>query len=205
MIVNFVSLFSTWLSNAIFSGSELLQEETASDVGEAVTTAAQEAVETAGEDLPGKLQDHAHEISDTLNESPMVQEVSAGILEPIYNAAEYMDFDSFYWIAFALMVAGVVSFAAQLVLSKFFLLFKLSINLKEILGDALGLVISVVGLVLTTQAATQNSSFPESAIAVVSATAVGALAGIIFYWWGQQQEFKAARRIPKQQPAAQAR
>jgi uncharacterized membrane protein YebE (DUF533 family) len=103
------------------------------------------------------------------------------------------------------MVAGVVSFAAQLVLSKFFLLFKLSINLKEILSDALGLLISVVGLVLTTQAATQNSNFPESAVAVVSATAVGAVAGLVFYWWGQQQEFKAARRIPKQQPVGQMR
>ena len=115
------------------------------------------------------------------------------------------------------MVAGLVSFAAQLLLSKFFQLFKLSLNLKEILGDLLGLLISVVGLVLTTQAAAQNSTFPENAIArskapsthpsllalrvaVVSSAIVGAVLGLVFCWWGQQQEFSAARSRSKRRP-----
>ena len=108
-----------------------------------------------------------------------------------------MAFPSFYWIAFSLMVAGVVSFAFQLVFAKFFLLFKMSVNVKEILGDFLGLLISVVGLVLTTQAATQNSNFAENSVSVLSATILGALLGFVFYWWGQKQEFQAAKKIPK--------
>jgi high-affinity Fe2+/Pb2+ permease len=71
----------------------------------------------------------------------------------------------------------------------------MNLNVKEILADALGLLISLVGLVLTTQAATQNSGFPENAIAVVSATVVGAILGLVFYWWGQKMEFLAARKI----------
>ena len=160
---------------------------------------AQEVGSTSGEKLPGTLKeqvkDQVQEISQTLNKSPQVQEISSGILQPIYQLAEYIKIPAFYWIAFAVMVAGVVSFAFQLVLGKFFLLFKGSMNIKEILSDALGLVISLVGLVLTTQAATQNSDFPTSPAAVVSAAIVGALFGLLFYWWGQSQEFRAARRV----------
>ena len=137
------------------------------------------------------------ELSDSLNQTQAVQDVSAGILEPIYSLAQYMAIPSFYWMAFSLMFAGVVSFAGQLVFTKFFLLFKMSLNFKEILGDLLGLVVSLIGLVLTTQAATQNSSSPENSVAVVSATGVGILLGLMFYLWGQSQEFKAARRDPQ--------
>ncbi len=139
------------------------------------------------------------ELGSSLNETQVVQEASAGILQPIYQLAEYMAFPSFYWIAFAVMVAGVVSFAGQLFFTKLLLLFKLNLNFKEILGDLLGLLVSLTGLVLTTQAATQNSTFPENAAAVVSATAVGAVVGLVFYVWGQKQEFLAARQIPKNQ------
>ena len=166
--------------------------EGASDV--ASGAGASDALGTTAE----KLQDSVQDIASTLNESEAVQNVSAGILEPIYNLAEFMELPAFYWVAFALMVAGVVSFAAQLLLSKFFLLFKLSLNVKEILGDLLGLLISLVGLVLTTQAAAQNSTFPESSVAVVSAAVVGAIVGFVFYLWGQQTEFKAARRVENQ-------
>ena len=48
-----------------------------------------------------------------------------------------------------------------------------------------------MGLVLTTQAAAENSSFTSSAAAVLSATAVGAIAGFVFYLWGQRQELQA--------------
>ena len=145
------------------------------------------------QDIPGKLKEHAEEVSKTLNESETIKEVSSGILEPIYQVADFMSFPTFYWVAFALMVAGVISFAFQLVIGKFFLLFKFSLNIKEILSDFLGLLISVVGLVLTTQAATQNSEFPQNATAVVSATAVGLVLGLVFFWWGQSLEHKAAR------------
>jgi ABC-type multidrug transport system fused ATPase/permease subunit len=148
----------------------------------------------ADEDLSNKLQKHAEEIGQTLNENEAVQEVSAGVLQPIYQLAEYISFPAFYWIAFALMAAGVVSFALQLVLGKFFLLFKMSIDFKEILSDLLGLAISLIGLVLTTQAATQNSSFPENPSMVLSATAVGVVVGFVFYWWGQSQEFRAVKQ-----------
>ncbi len=157
----------------------------------------QESGDVPTEALPTQNTDKIKELGESLNQTQAVQDVSAGILEPIYTLAEYMAIPSFYWIAFALMVAGVVSFAGQLIFTKFFLLFKMSLNIKEILGDLLGLAVSLVGLVLTTQAATQNSTFPENSIAVVSATGVGVLLGLMFYLWGQSQEFKAARRIEK--------
>ena len=160
---------------------------------------AQEVGSTSGEKAPGTLQDQVkdqvQEMGQKLDKNPQVQEISTGILQPIYQLAEYIKIPAFYWVAFAMMVAGVISFAFQLVLGKFFLLFKGSLNIKEILSDSLGLVISLVGLVLTTQAATQNSDFPKSPAAVVSAAIVGALFGLLFYWWGQSQEFRAARRV----------
>jgi hypothetical protein len=95
------------------------------------------------------------------------------------------------------MVAGVVSFALQLVLGKLVVLSKFSISPSEILSDALGLAVSIIGLVLTTQAATENSTFTASAFSVLSATGVGALVGFIFYLWGQRQELQAVagRRV----------
>jgi hypothetical protein len=51
--------------------------------------------------------------------------------------------------------------------------------------------VSLIGLVLTTQAATENSTFAGSAFAVISSTCVGAIAGIVFYVWGQKQELQA--------------
>jgi uncharacterized membrane protein len=149
------------------------------------------STEQVQENLGEQLKEHAQEISQTLGKSETVNEISSGILEPIYQIAEVMSIPSFYWVAFALMVAGVVSFAFQLVLGKFFLLFKGSLNLTEIFSDLLGLVISLTGLVLTTQAATQNSTFPENSVAVVSAAIAGAFFGLVFYWWGQKQEFRA--------------
>jgi hypothetical protein len=131
------------------------------------------------------------EIVDTVEQSERAHEVKAGILRPIYVLAEYLAFPAFHWIAFAVMVTGVVSFALQLVLAKLVVLSKLGFSLTEIFSDALGLVISVVGLVLTTQAAAENSTFTESAAAVLSATGVGLIFGFIFYWWGQSQEIQA--------------
>jgi hypothetical protein len=133
----------------------------------------------------------ADAVAETVDQSPQAREAKAGILKPIYRLAETFSFPAFHWIAFAVMVAGVISFGLQLTFGKLVVLSKLGFSLAEILSDALGLAVSLVGLVLTTQAAAENSNFTESAAAVLSATAVGALAGFVFYMWGQRQELQA--------------
>lgn len=134
-----------------------------------------------------------HEIAEEVDRDPRAKEVSAGILQPIYQLAQAMSHPAFHWIAFAVMATGVVSYLLQLVLGKLLLLARFSFSLKEILSDALGLVISLTGLVLTTQAAAQNSTFTTSPAAVLSASGVGIVAGFIFYLWGHRQELEAAR------------
>ena len=104
----------------------------------------------------------------------------------------------FHWVAFALMATGVVSYALQLVLGKLVVLTKMGFSPAEILSDAHGLVVSLVGLVLTTQAAAENSTFTQSPFAVLSASAVGLVVGFIFYRWGQSQEVQAAIARRKQ-------
>jgi hypothetical protein len=133
------------------------------------------------------------EIARQVDQSAQAREITAGILTPIYQVAERLSFPMFHWIAFALMTTGVVSYALQLVLAKLVVLMRMSISPSEILADTLGLVISVIGLVLTTQAAAENSSFTRSPASVLSATAVGVVAGFIFYVWGQRQEVQAAQ------------
>lgn len=130
--------------------------------------------------------------AERVDESEQAQEVSAGVLRPIYALAESFSFPAFHWIAFAIMAAGVVSFALQLTIGKLVVLTKLGFSPAEILSDALGLAVSVIGLVLTTQAAAENSTFTSSAAAVLSSAAVGAIAGFVFYLWGQGQELQAA-------------
>jgi hypothetical protein len=144
-----------------------------------------------------KVKDKVTEIGKTLGENDTAKEVSGGILEPIYGAATYLSFPAFHWFAFALMTAGVVSYLLQLVLAKLFLLLKMSLDIKEVLGDFLGLLVSAVGLVLTTQASTQNSTFTHSPVAVISATIVGVIVGFVFYTWGQKKEFDAVRGARK--------
>lgn len=151
---------------------------------------AREATEKTKE-LAGDAADKAAELAVKIDENETAQEAAAGILQPIYIAAETLAFPAFYWLAFALMAAGVVNFAFQLVLGKLVVLSKGSINLKEILSDAISLIISVIGLVLTTQAATENSTFTQSAALVLSSALVGAVLGLFLYRWGQAQEVHA--------------
>ena len=139
----------------------------------------------------GAAQDELDEISERVNQSEQAQRVSAGILKPIYALAETFSFSAFHWVAFAIMVAGAVSFALQLTLGKLVVLSKFGFSPAEILSDALGLAVSLIGLVLTTQAATENSSFTASAFAVISSTSVGAIVGFVYYVWGQRQELQA--------------
>jgi hypothetical protein len=130
-------------------------------------------------------------VAESVDKNEQAKEVSAGILKPIYRLAEAFSFPAFHWIAFAVMVAGVISFALQLTLGKLIVVARLGFSPAEILSDGLGLVVSLVGLVLTTQAAAENSSFTSSASAVLSAAAVGATVGFVFYLWGQRQELQA--------------
>lgn len=133
------------------------------------------------------------QIENQLANNETIKEISAGILQPLYNLAENMAQPWFYWVAFAVMAAGVVSFALQLVLTKLLLLFRMKLRLSEIFSDALGLIVSLTGLVMVTQAATENSTFTTQAVSVVSAAAVGLAAGFVFYLWGQKTELMAAR------------
>ena len=155
--------------------------------------------------LEERAKDEVKKIAGKLDQDQRAKTATAGILEPIYQVAEKMAFPEFHWLAFALMAAGVVSYTLQLVLGKLVVLMRMGFSLKEILSDAVGLAISVVGLVLTTQAATENSNFTQSPAAVLSATAVGLIAGIILYVWGQTQELQAvAGRTRTAEPAKKA-
>ena len=152
-------------------------------------------VETVKDETSKMLSDtkeSVDKIAKQVDQDARAKEASAGLLTFIYKVAEKLSFPAFHWAAFALMVSGVVSYAFQLVLGKLALLFRGSLNLAEILSDAKAFVISVVGLVLTTQAAAENSTFTQSPFAVLSSTAVGAFVGFVFYRWGQRQEIAAA-------------
>jgi hypothetical protein len=149
---------------------------------------AQEKTEEVYDDAKKKVENFAQDV----DQSPQAKQISAGILQPIYQFAEQLSFPMFHWLAFAVMATGVVSYALQLVLGKLVVLAKMGFSPAEILSDAHGLLISVIGLVLTTQAAAENSTFTQSPFAVLSASAVGLVVGFIFYRWGQSQEVQAA-------------
>jgi len=154
---------------------------------EVETKAVQDDTQPAAADTLQKID----EVVEQVDQSVQAQEVKTGILAPIYKLAETFSFPAFHWLAFAAMVTGVVSFALQLALGKLVVLSRFSMSPTEILSDTLGLVVSLIGLVLTTQAATENSTFTASSSAVLSATGVGVLLGIVFYIWGQRQELQA--------------
>jgi len=152
-------------------------------------------LEQAKESATGLVDDakkHVGNMAKTLDQNPKVQNASTSILEPIYQAARAITFPAFYWVAFSLMAAGVVSYAFQLVLGKLVVLTKGSFNIREILSDTVGLSISAIGLVLTTQAATDNSTFADSPTSVLSAAGAGVLVGLILYRWNQTEEVQAA-------------
>lgn len=186
---------------AVLVGAATTQGQEGSSTGEDVPPSADPAAEkdTTLKDVQDKAEHVAEdakkkveEIAKEVDKSPQAKQISAGILQPIYQLAEQLAFPMFHWIAFAVMATGVVSFALQLVLAKLVVLSKMSFSPAEILMDAHGLVVSLVGLVLTTQAAAENSTFTQSPFAVLSAAAVGVVVGFIFYRWGQSQEVQAA-------------
>lgn len=155
---------------------------------------AEKAVEDAKKATDELVQDAKQQvdaIAKDVDKNETAQEVSAGLLQGIYKVAEQLNFSAFHWIAFALMVSGVVSYALQLILAKLVVLANMGLSFREILADSQGLVISIVGLVLTTQAAAENSQFTQSPFAVLSSAATGFLIGFIFYRWGQATEVEA--------------
>jgi len=173
-----------------FSAEEKKAEKTAEEAAGKV----EEAIETAKEstkEAVDAIHTKTDEIAQKVNESEDAKKYSAGILEPIYSMAEYMSFSSFYWLAFAVMVSGVISFALQLIIGKLAVLFRGGLSFSQILTDIQGLVISLVGLFYTTQAATENSNFTTSPAAVLSAAAIGLVAGFFFYLRGQATELEA--------------
>ncbi|MFG0334815.1 MAG: hypothetical protein ACF8TS_15780 [Maioricimonas sp. JB049] len=177
-----------------FAGSLLAQNaEKAPATAEETATDRMEHVQERAGEVIDETRDRVEKIAGEVDQSEQAREVSAGILQPIYLLAEFMAFPTFHWFAFAVMVTGVISFALQLVLTKLVVLMKLGFSPTEILADALGLVISLVGLVLTTQAAAENSTFTTSPAAVLSATVVGFLAGFIFWRWGHAHELHALK------------
>ena len=192
------SLTLLWaLSFALLSLSAFGQEPEVLPDATPTTPAAEAPAPEKSISTEGAKQ-QAQEIAQKVDQDQRAQKVSAGILEKIYLLAEKLESPMFYWGAFALMATGAVSFALQLVLGKLFVLAKMSLSLTEILSDAMGLAISLVGLVLTTQAAAQNSTFTNSPASVLSATAVGVVLGFLFFRWGTAQELAAAdgRRLP---------
>lgn len=189
-----------FLCVAIGSSADLSAQETEEKpVATKPAASAENTIENAKEKAEQAIEQtekKIEEIAEKVDKSPKAKEISAGILQPIYQIAEQLSFPMFHWLAFALMATGVVSYALQLVLAKLVVLSKMGFSPAEILSDALGLAISVIGLVLTTQAAAENSTFTQSPFAVLSASAVGLVLGFIFYRWGQSQEVQAtmARR-----------
>ena len=170
-----------------------LAQDAAPEPEETPAANAEATPEESADPLVSSTTDKVAEIAEQVDQDERAQEVSAGILQPIYQLAEAIAFPAFHWVAFAVMATGVVSFALQIVLAKLAVLMRGSLSFKEILSDALGLVISLTGLVLTTQAAAENSTFTTSPAAVLSASAVGVVAGFVFYLWGQSQELQAAK------------
>jgi len=171
------------------------EESKSSEVAETLSQAdgEDEGSGRSASDLAEDARRTAEDLTKTLDQNETVQQASAGILQPLYVAAEAMAFPAFYWLAFALMTAGVVSFLFQLVFAKLVVLAKGSISSREVISDAVGMIISAIGLILTTQAATENSSFPESPTSVISAAVAGVVLGVFLYRWGQAEEVEAAR------------
>jgi len=157
-------------------------------------------LQTQAEEALDQAKRKADAVAGELDRSPQAKEITAGILQPIYKLAEQLSFPMFHWLAFAVMATGVVSYALQLVLGKLVVLSRMGFSPSEILSDLLGLIISAIGLVLTTQAAAENSTFTQHPASVLSASAVGVIAGFIFYRWGQAQEVQAT--VARRQAAA---
>lgn len=145
------------------------------------------------EALKQQAQAKFDETAKRIEQSEQAKKLTAGLLNWIYQLAELLSFSAFHWLAFGLMVAGVVSWGLQVVLGKLILISSGNFDYREVISDVTVLAISLIGLVLTTQAAAENSSFTQSSVAVLSSAVVGIIFGIMLYRWGQAQEVEAAK------------
>jgi hypothetical protein len=78
----------------------------------------QESPVVPGDESKTAVDAAAEEIDDVVkqvDQSQQAQEVKSNILKPIYLLAESFSFPAFHWLAFAVMVTGVVSLALQFV------------------------------------------------------------------------------------------
>jgi len=191
-MLRITTLLALFVCLILVAGAALAQDAPPPATPEQTTDKTAETVKDETGKIVSETKESVDKIAKQVDQDPRAKDASAGLLTFIYKVAERLSFPAFHWVAFALMVSGVVSYAFQLVLGKLALLFRGSLNLSEILSDAKAFVISAVGLVLTTQAAAENSTFTQSPFAVLSSTAVGAIIGLIFYRWGQRQEVEAA-------------
>ncbi len=189
---SFTAVTSFCLISALLTHGEpafALQPESPTET----PTESVEPAPTGDRNIISEFTETTEEVRQQVDQSEDAQKVSAGILQPIYAMAEFMSFSWFHWIAFALMMSGVVSYALQLVLGKLVVLLRGGFSLAEILTDVQGLLISLLGLFFITQAATENSTFTSSAAAVLSATVAGGMVGFVFYLWAQSAEIQAVK------------
>ncbi len=83
-----------------------------------------ETIRQEGDKVLNETKASVEKIAEKVDQDPRAKEASAGLLTFIYRVAEKLSFPAFHWAAFALMVAGVVSYAFQLVLGKLALLLR---------------------------------------------------------------------------------
>ena len=96
-MLHLITVFAVWLSASLTA----LAQDASSENG----------VKAQAEKIVAGTRDKVEEIAQEVEKSEKAHEVSAGILKPVYALAETFSFPAFHWIAFSLMVAGVVSFA----------------------------------------------------------------------------------------------
>jgi hypothetical protein len=144
----------------------------------------------------GSVGDKINDATSKLDTNEDAQLATDNILAGIKTFGDkVVAIPGFYWIAFAMMTAGLVSYLLQLVLGKLIMLARFHFSVTEILSDGLGLLISAIGLMLLTQAATAEGLVIDRPSFVLTAAGVGAFFGLIFYFRGQTQELREARAL----------
>ena len=150
------------------------------------------------EQAPRSVGERIGDAKERLDTDPQAQQATDHILSSIRDIGnKVVAVPGFYWIAFAMMTAGLVSFLLQLVLGKLIMLTQSHFSIVEIMSDAMGFLISLIGLTLLTQSATNEGLVIDRPSFVVTAAGLGAFVGLIFYFRGQTQELREARALAK--------
>ena len=187
LIISAVMLFVPVLMDTCIAQEVGAQETGAAEISD-IDQDVQAEEQTVG--------DKIDEATNKVDSSEQAQNATNNILTSIKTfGSAVTKIPGFYWISFAMMAAGFVSFLGQLVLGKLIMLTQLHFSMTEILSDLLGLLVSSFGLVLLTQAATSDGQFIDKPSLVLSASIVGAFFGLIFYFRGQTQELREARAL----------